>query len=53
MKTDGRIGEGNARYRATRDEAMDGLRMGPTVPYDVFIREPEERFDRLMDEQGE
>jgi len=43
----------NARYRATREEAMDRLRMGPTVPYDVLIREAEERFDRLVDEQGE
>jgi hypothetical protein len=32
---------------------MDRLRMGPTVPYDVLIREAEERFDRLMNEQRE
>ncbi len=32
----------NARYRATREEAMDRLRMGPTVPYDVLIRERRE-----------
>ena len=32
---------------------MDRLRMGPTVLYDVLIREAEERFDRLVDEQGE
>jgi hypothetical protein len=42
----------NARYQATREEAMDRLRMGPTVPYDVLIREAEERFDKLVDEQG-
>ena len=41
----------NARYRATREEAMDRLRMGPTVPYDVLIREVEERFGGLVDEQ--
>ena len=41
----------NARYQATREEAMDRLRMGPTVPYDVLIREVEERFGGLVDEQ--
>ncbi len=43
----------NARYRATREDAMDPPRLGPTVPYDVLIREAEERYDRLMEEQGE
>jgi hypothetical protein len=28
------------------------LRLGSTDPYDVLIREAEERYDRLMEEQG-